>query len=202
MNAETSGATPQMPPTAAIAAHEPTDTELMIQVRNGDIGQLGVLFERHHRPLYAFFVRLTGSRALAEDLVQEVFVRLLKYRHTFRGGDFLPWVFRLARNAAADQYSRRRPEDPLPEDRHEPASSAPLVSETVVQDEEQARLRVALGRLSPDKRELLLLARFQLLPYEEIAGLLDTTVGAVKVRVHRALKELRRAYLGTEEAPV
>ena len=202
MNAETSGATPQMPPTAATAAHEPTDTELMIQVKNGDIGQLGVLFERHHRPLYAFFVRLTGSRALAEDLVQEVFVRLLKYRHTFRGGEFAPWVFRLARNAAADQYSRRRPEDPLPEDNHEPASSAPLVSDTVVQDEEQARLRVAIGRLSPDKRELLLLARFQLLPYDQIARLLDTTVGAVKVRVHRALKDLRRAYVGTEEAPV
>jgi RNA polymerase sigma-70 factor (ECF subfamily) len=202
MNAERSGATPQMPPTAATSAHEPTDTELMIQVRNGEIGQLGVLFERHHRPLYAFFVRLTGSRALAEDLVQEVFVRLLKYRHTFRGGEFLPWVFRLARNAAADQYSRRRPEDPLPEDSHEPASTAPLVSETVVQDEEQARLRVALGRLAPEKRELLLLARFELLPYDEIARLLDTTVGAVKVRVHRALKDLRRAYLGTEEAPV
>jgi RNA polymerase sigma-70 factor (ECF subfamily) len=187
---------------AARAAQDSTDTELMIQVRNGEIGKLGVLFERHHRPLYAFFVRLTGSRPLAEDLVQEVFVRLLKYRHTFRGGEFSPWIFRLARNAAADHYARRRPEDPLPEDGNEPVSGQPLVSETVVQDEQQARLRVALGRLTPEKRELLLLARFELLPYEEIARLLDTTVGAVKVRVHRALKDLRQAYLGAEEAPV
>ena len=202
MNAETSGVNPQMQPTAATAAHEPTDTELMIQVRNGEIDKLGILFERHHRKFYAFFVRLTGSPALAEDLVQEVFVRLLKYRHTFRGGEFTPWVFRLARNAAADHYGRRRPEDPLPEDGHEPASTAPLAPETMVQDQEQALVRVALGRLSPEKRELLLLARFQLLPYDEIAGLLDTTGGAVKVRVHRALKELRQAYLGAEKAPV
>jgi RNA polymerase sigma-70 factor (ECF subfamily) len=173
----------------------------MTQVRNGEIGKLGVLFERHHRQLYAFFVRLTGSRVAADDLVQEVFVRLLKYRHTFRGGEFMPWVFRLARNAAADHYSRRRPEDPLPEG-HEPAASEPLASETVVHDEEQARLQVALTRLAPEKRELLLLARFQLLPYDEIARLLDTSVGAVKVRVHRALKDLRQAYHGAEEAPI
>ncbi len=174
----------------------------MIQVRNGEIGSLGFLFERHHRPLYAFFVRLTGSRLAAEDLVQEVFVRLLKYRHTFRGGEFKPWMFRLARNAAADHYGRRRPEDPLPEGGREPASSEPLVSDTVVSDEQQARLRVALDRLPPEKRELLLLARFQLLPYDEIARLLDTSVGAVKVRVHRALKDLRQAYRGAEGAPV
>ena len=181
---------------------EATDTQLMEQVRDGEIGRLGVLFERHHRALYRFFVRLSGSPAVAEDLVQEVFVRLLKYRHTFRGGEFLPWMFRLARNAAADHYGRTRPTDPLPEDDREPVSPAPLASETVVQEEEHARLRMALGRLPAEKRELLLLARFELLPYSEIARLLDTSVGAVKVRVHRALKDLRSVYLGAEEAPV
>src|SRR5262245_15698629 len=121
---------------------EATDTQLMEQVRDGEINRLGVLFERHHRVLYRFFVRLSGSPAVAEDLVQEVFVRLLKYRHTFRGGEFLPWMFRLARNAAADHYGRLRPTDPLPEDDREPVSTAPLASDTVVAEEEQARLRV------------------------------------------------------------
>jgi len=187
-----------MPP----RSDDTTDTELMTQVKNGDIGSLGFLFERNHRQLHAFFVRLTGSRPAAEDLVQEVFVRLLKYRHTFKGGAFAPWMFKLARNAAADYFGRRRPEDPLPEGPAEPVSPGQLASQTVVDHEEQARLRVALGKLAPEKRELLLLARFQLLPYDEIARLLDTSVGAVKVRVHRALKELRQVYLGAEEAPV
>jgi RNA polymerase sigma-70 factor (ECF subfamily) len=181
---------------------ESTDTALMEQVRDGEIGKLGLLFERHHRVLYRFFLRLSGSPAVAEDLVQEVFVRLLKYRRTFRGGDFTPWMFRLARNAAADHFGRLRPTDPLPEDGREPASPAPLASDMLVRGQEEARLRVALARLPHDKRELLLLARYELLPYNEIARLLDTTVGAVKVRVHRALKDLREVYQRSEEAPV
>lgn len=181
---------------------EATDTEIMETVRDGEIGRLGELFERHHRVLYRFFLRSSGSPAVAEDLVQEVFVRLLKYRHTFRGGEFLPWMFRLARNAAADHFGRQHATDPLPEDASEPASPEPLASELVVKEQEEARLRMALRSLPPDKRELLLLARFELLPYQEIARLLDTSVGAVKVRVHRALKDLRAAYRRAEEAPV
>lgn len=203
-------ATPQYPPTKATNAEndpvnpnsEATDTELMEKVRDGEIGRLGELFERHHRVLYRFFLRLTASPAVAEDLVQDVFVRLLKYRHTFRGGDFLPWMFRLARNAASDHFGRVHATDPLPEDGAEPAAAAPLASERVVKEQEEARLRVALQSLPAEKRELLLLARFELLPYQEIARLLDTSVGAVKVRVHRALKDLRAAYLRAEEAPV
>ena len=174
----------------------------MMQVKQGELRSLGALFERHHQRLHAFFVRLTGNRPAAEDLVQEVFVRLLKYRHTFKGGAFTPWMFRLARNAAADHFGRRRPETPLPEEGFEPRAREPLASETVERAEEEARLRVALDRLPPEKRELLLLARFELLPYDDIARLHDTTVGAVKVRVHRALKDLRQAYLGAERAPL
>ena len=187
---------------AAQSQPTPSDSALMERVRAGDLEQLSGLFERHHRRLYQFFLRLARDRSVAEDLVQEVFVRVLKYRHTFRGGEFLPWMFRLARNAAADHYGRLRPTDPLPEDDREPVSTAPLASDTVGAEEEQARLRVALAALPAEKRELLLLARFELLPYNEIARLLDTSVGAVKVRVHRALKDLRSAYLGAEEAPV
>jgi hypothetical protein len=62
----------------------PTDTELMVAVRDGDLVQLGVLFERHHLHLFNFFLRLTGSRQLSGDLVQEAFIRILKYRKSFR----------------------------------------------------------------------------------------------------------------------
>jgi DNA-directed RNA polymerase specialized sigma24 family protein len=59
------------------------DNELMLKVRDGDLGKLSFLFERYHRALFNFFLRSTGSRDLSEDLVQEVFLRILKYRHTF-----------------------------------------------------------------------------------------------------------------------
>ena len=61
-----------------------TDEILMIAVRGGDVAKLGILFDRYHRALFDFFVRMTNSRAAADDLVQDVFFRMLKYRQTFR----------------------------------------------------------------------------------------------------------------------
>ena len=75
----------------------------MLAVRTGDAGQLGRLFERHHVTLFEFLYRTTGDRTGAEDLVQDVFVRILKYRHTYRdGSSFVTWMYRIARNARAD----------------------------------------------------------------------------------------------------
>ena len=81
----------------------------MRAVRDGDVAKLGVLFERHHRPVFEFLVRMTGDRTAAEDLVQDVFVRMLKYRATYRDvGSFETWMFRIARNARADYFQDRR----------------------------------------------------------------------------------------------
>jgi len=183
---------------AAVAA-EASDSELMGRVREGELERLSELFERHHRRLFGFFLRLAGNRAAAEDLVQEVFVRLLKYRHTFRSeAEFTPWMFTLARNAAVDHFRGRPKEVQENPDAPEPAAPISAAADHPgerLERREQARLlHAALGRLAPDKRELLLLARFGDMRYDSIAELLGITVGAVKVRVHRALKELRSAY--------
>ena len=80
----------------------------MRAVREGDLAQLGVLFERHAVNLFDFLSRTTGNRTAAEDLVQDVFVRMLKYRATFRDdGRFETWMFRIARNARADYFRAR-----------------------------------------------------------------------------------------------
>lgn len=174
---------------------ETTDSELMARVRDGELEQLSELFERHQRRLFGFFLRLAGDRAAAEDLVQEVFVRMLKYRHTFKSeADFTPWMFGVARNAAVDHYRSRPREQQEPENVPEPA--APLVDPVERLDRRQrtATLQAALHRLPEEKRELLLLARFGEMKYESIGELLGISVGAVKVRVHRAMKELREAY--------
>jgi RNA polymerase sigma-70 factor, ECF subfamily len=176
---------------------EATDNDLMTHVRDGDLGKLGTLFERHHARLFNFFLRLTGSRALSEDLVQEVFVRILKYRQSFRSpGEFVPWMFRLARNVSNDHFERRRPEVSDDEVLAAQAAAAPLPPEELEQAESSHRLRSALLRLPVEKREVLVLSRFGDLRYEEIARLLGCSVGAVKLRVHRALKDLRGIYDG------
>lgn len=173
----------------------PTDGALMQQVRDGDVRVLGELFERHHRALYSFFSRLVRNRSAAEDLVQEVFVRVLKYRHTFRAdAEFLPWMYALARNAATDLH-RARPKE-LPEDPEapEPVAHVPDPADRLERVEQTTKLRRALGRLTTDKRETLLLARFSGLDYVSIGELLGISEVAVKGRVHRAMGDLRRAY--------
>lgn len=172
-----------------------TDDLLMTEVRRGDLGKLSMLFDRHHRALYNFFLRLTGSREASEDLVQDVFLRMLKYRDSYRPGTlFRSWMYRIARNARLD-HGRKHPEQAhLADDAAGLESPVPGPQDTLAQRQELALLRAALARLPEEKREVLILSRFQQLSYEEMAELLECTVGAVKVRVHRALEELRSVF--------
>ena len=179
------------------AVDEASDHELMIAVRAGEIRRLGELFERHHRPLYGFFVRLTNQPSVSEDLVQIVFYRILKYRHTYRDeGKFSAWIYHLARKVAADHF-RKHAATPMPTDPadfHNEADQAPAPDDRATTGDDLALMRRALARVSDEHREVLVLSRLQHLNHQEIARLLDCSVGAVKVRAHRALKELREVY--------
>ena len=173
-----------------------TDETVMTAVRAGDLSQLGTLFERYHVALFDFLARVTGDRTAAEDLVQDIFVRILKYRATFRdGGSFETWLYRIARNARADYFRRRTSFEPLAEEALDQPASQPGPARRLEADRERARLRRALMLLREDKRELLVLARYQDLKYEQIAEILGIEVGTVKVRVHRAIRELRELFL-------
>jgi RNA polymerase sigma-70 factor (ECF subfamily) len=175
----------------------PSDHALMLAVRAGDLDRLGDLFERHHRSLYGFFVHLTGNRTASEDLVQFVFERMLKYRHTYRDeGKFTAWIYHLARTVAADHFRRgqRLPQSLAPEDLPDVADEAPDAGATAETTEDLALMREALAALSPDHREVLVLHRLQHLPHAEIARLLDCREGTVKVRLHRALAALRERF--------
>src|SRR4051794_20133650 len=174
----------------------------MMQVRAGDVEKLSVLFERHHGRLYGFCLGLMGNREAARDLVQEVFFRVLRYKDSYRpDAPFAPWLYRLARNAGIDQLRKGGRERPTDLDL-ERADPAPLVSEELAKQDELATLRAALSRLPDEKRELLLLARSGSLSYEQIADLHGCTVGALKVRVHRALQLLRDTYARVEREAI
>jgi RNA polymerase sigma-70 factor (ECF subfamily) len=176
----------------------PSDQEVMMRVRAGDVEQLSILFERHHARLYGYCLGLVGNRETARDLVQEAFFRVLKYRGTFRDeAAFAPWLYRLTRNACID-HLRKGSREVASEPDLERADAAPLPTEHLERAEELTRLRAALGRIPEDKRELLLLARSGALSYEQIATQAGCSVGALKVRVHRALQLLREAYARVE----
>src|SRR5687767_2086899 len=127
----------------------------MRAVRDGDIGQLGVLFERYHGPVFDFLSRMTGDRLAAEDMVQDVFMRILKYRGTFRDeGSFETWLFRIARNARADYFRQRPPVEALGDEALERPEPQAGPARRLEADRDRARLRRALMQLREDKREL------------------------------------------------
>src|ERR1043166_3085954 len=93
------------------------DEQLMLDVRAGEVGKLEQLFDRHHRSLFHFFLHLTSSRSAAEDLVQEVFYRILKYRHTYQPEtSFRAWMYQVGRNVYLDQVGKKKGEVALPEE--------------------------------------------------------------------------------------
>lgn len=175
--------------------HSPADEELMLQVRNGNLGRLGELFERYQTPLFQFHLRMTGHRQLSEDLVQEVFLRVLRYRHTYQpGAPFNTWVYRIARNVRMDNFRRKNPERQPDVGFQMAPDRRALPDEREQTRQEEALVRAALARLDDDKREVLLLSRFHDLKYEQIGQLLDIPAGTVKARVFRAVRELREIY--------
>lgn len=173
-----------------------TDEILMLAVRDGEVAKLGALFDRHHRTLFDFFTRMTGNRTAAEDLVQDVFFRILKYRKTYRDESrFTTWMFHIARNARFDYFKKHRGEALFPEEGFEIPSRSPFPSQELEHHQQTVLLERAMYKLPAEKREVLVLSRYQDMKYEQIAELQDCEVGTVKVRVHRALKELREIYL-------
>ncbi len=172
----------------------PTDNELMLEVRDGDLAKLGTLFERHHKKLYNFFLRLTGKVVVSEDLVQEVFFRILKYKHTYRGeSQFTVWMFKIARNARVDHFQKTKKMEPT--DVEEAIESSDLnPDQEIVSKQDQQILHAALNKLSDEEREVLLLSRFSGIKYKEIANIFDCLEGTIKARVHRAIKKLRDTF--------
>ena|SRR6185369_7136068 len=175
----------------------------MQEVRSGNVGKLEELFERHHRPLFRYFLHLTANRTQSEDLVQEVFFRILKYRHTYQtDSTFRAWMYQIGRNVWMDQAGKRKNEVAMPENAGEFSSSETLPDRQFQSKEETALLHKALAALPREKREVLVMSRFLDLKYDEIASILKCEVGTVKVRVYRALRELGDRFfaLGGERA--
>lgn len=173
----------------------------MIKVKEGDLDKLGLLFERHKKSLFGFFYGMNKDVALSEDLVQNVFFRILKYRYLFRGeGDFRTWMFHIARNVNNDHFRKIKWKGRDELDRWQDRLGVEENRQTEFQqDEEMALLSMAMDRLSEDQREVLLLSKYHEKKYREIGEIIGCTEGAVKVKVFRALRELKEVYRKLEK---
>lgn len=180
---------------------ELTNNALMLKVKSGDLVKFGLLYERHKKRLFGFFYNMNQNASLSEDLVQIVFERMLKYKHTFTGeGSFAAWMFRTARNVNYDYYRKNKAafhQNELTEIEYKLEDSETL-EKGIQQKEEVSTLQRAMKMLPPEKREVLVLSKLKELKFSEVGEILGCSEGAAKVKAHRALKDLRTIYLQLE----
>lgn len=171
-----------------------SDNALMLKVKQGDLQKLGLLFERYKDILFAYFFKLSRDQVLAEDLVQSVFLRVIKYKHAYRGeGKFKTWIFHIARNIHVDNWKR---ESKLGQRVSGEISEILYYDDKENQQKEEniVRLERAMGKLNENQREILVLSKLKGMRYKEIGELLNLTESNVKIRVFRALKELKNKF--------
>lgn len=177
-----------------------TDESIMEAVKRGELQQVTLLFERYHKRIFNFLARMTMDRDLAEDLTQNVFLRIIKYRTSYREGNkFQSWIYQVARNVFSDHYQAHKSKFSEFVDVNKISDHMADREESQEQDEKEKLLHRSMAKLTEEQRELLVLTRFQQLKYEEVAQIMDTTVANIKVKVHRAIAKLREYYFEMEK---
>lgn len=167
----------------------------MFKVKNGEIDKLGMLFERHKRLLFAYFYRSTLDQHASEDLVQTVFMKILQYRHNFSGtGKFTTWMYRIAHNASIDYFRKNQRYQNLDTIHEINMSDEQTPENEIMQKENVHLLNKAMARLSVENRDVLLLSKFQKLKYKEIGEILHCSENTVKIKVFRAMADLKQNY--------
>jgi len=178
-----------------------TDEMIMEAVKRGDLQQASLLFDRYNKRIFNFLARMTMDRALAEDLTQNVFLRLIKYRNSYKeGARFQPWIYQVARNIFSDHYQAHKNKFSDFIDVEKVQDYMIDSNESQLMDEREKLLHKSMAKLESDQRELLVLTRFQNMKYEEVAVIMDTTVANIKVKVHRAIAKLREHYFELDKA--
>lgn len=185
-------------------ATEDPDETLMLRYQGGDVGAFEILLSRHERPIYNFLLRSVGSAAVAEDLLQETFLRVIRSATSYkRQAKFTTWLYTIARNLCVDRSRRQkhRKAQSLDQPLRNDEGSATLLD--VVPDadagtdrqaigkELQRKLHAAIAGLSEDQREIFVLRQAQGLRFKEIAEILGIPENTAKSRMRYALEKLR-----------
>src|SRR5215471_1434191 len=181
------------PSMSSSATPEP-EIEWMARIRNGDMEAFRLLVEAHQSRVVGTITKMLGSDAEAEDLAQQVFIRIWKSAPRYKPtAKFTTWLFRITRNLVFNELRRKRHFVDQAEEIPEPKERAEKEPDQVLLDEElQVAIQDAINRLPESQRMAIILRRYEEMPYEEIAKVMGTTVPAVKSILFRARAELRQ----------
>ncbi len=175
---------------------ETTNEELMLRVQKGNLAAFEALYERFHKQLYSFIFRFVKERTLAEDILQETFLRILRDRKTYRkSSHFLAYLFTIGRNLCLDALKKWEKKHVISnqQDYLKTARDIKKGPLDIMEDAEISKtLQKEIDSLPPDQREILVLSKYSGLTYEEIAQIVGSTSTAVKQKAYRALLSLRQ----------
>lgn len=176
-----------------ISLDEADDRVLVAAFQAGQREAFDVIVQRHRRTVYQLCFRFVGNHEDASDLAQDVFVRAFKGLRAFKGDSSIrTWLYRVGVNASLNRVASRRPAtEPIEAAERIDAHAVDPLDE-VEREERAVRVRRAIRKLPPKQRTTLVLRVYQDLSYEEIARILDSSVGAVKANFFHALGNLRR----------
>lgn len=183
-----------------------TDEQLIQWVADGDSSCLATLFERHHRAVFQFILQMTRHRAQSEDLVQDVFLKILRKARSFRGdGSFKAWMFNIARNMTLDHLrkNKRQSNEAIDEDfAAEHLADQRSAEQAAAGSQNMQLVSQALAKLPAAAQEVIWLGRFEFDSYEELGQALACNAGAARVRMHRAMALLNSAYTSIHGEPI
>jgi len=176
------------------------DAALMLKVREGCTTSFNALLERHRTPVIHYLFRLVQNRAIAEELAQEVFLRVYRSREKYEpSAKFTTWLFRIATNLAFN-WLRDEKAHKSQESLDDEASGAatrrifdrhPSVESVLVREVKLNEVRDAIGRLPEKQRAAVLMHKYQEMEYSQIAKVLGCSESAVKSLIFRAYESLR-----------
>jgi RNA polymerase sigma-70 factor (ECF subfamily) len=173
--------------------YEPTDGELVIRFRGGDVSAFEALVARHERRVYNLAYRMLGRAEDARDATQEAFLSCYRNLAGFRGDSaFATWLHRIAMNACYDLLRRHLPE-PVPDEELHPTPTGDHADAAIA----AADVERALARVPDEFRAVLVLHDLQGFRYEEIATILDVPLGTVRSRLNQVKVKLAEALLKT-----
>ena len=183
-----------------LAATLDFDAELMLRVKDGDGASFAILLEKHRLPVIHFLYRMVQNQGVAEELGQEVFLRVYKARGTYEPtAKFTTWLFRIATHLALNWLRDRKPEktqDSIDEVSgegpvRELADRSGTIEQKLVQDARLAEIRAAIEALPGKQRAAVLMHKYEEMEYVQIAGVLGCSESAVKSLLFRAYETLR-----------
>jgi len=176
------------------------DAQLMLQVRAGDDASFDLLLQKYRCPIVGYLTRMVRNQAVAEELAQEVFLRVYKARASYEpSAKFTTWLYRIASRVAlnsirdhkAESGDRSLDEPLIGGQPVQPADSRPTREQELVAEARLAVVRLAIASLPDNQRSAVLLHKYQELDYSQIAAALGCSVSAVKSLLFRAYGTLR-----------